>query len=84
MLESKRKRLQIPNIEGYVVEKSSFTSIAFTKNYEINIHEDEDDDDLCFILCLQKGIFNTFLCFSFGFIWDCSLFALVFDSLCLM
>lgn len=34
--------------------------------------------------CLRKGIFNTFLCFGFNFIGDCSLFGLIFDSLCLM
>jgi hypothetical protein len=43
MLESKRKRVQIPHIEGYVVENSPFTTIAFTKKCEINVHEDKDD-----------------------------------------
>ncbi len=56
ILESKRKRLQFPNTEGCVVKNSPFTTIAFTKDYEINIHENKDDDDLCFILWLREGI----------------------------
>ncbi len=78
MFESKRKRLQIFDIEGYVVEKSPFTTISFTKKNEINIHEDKDDDDLCFILWLQKGIFNTF--FLFWFLFYLGLFTLWFDT----
>jgi len=38
--------------EGCVVENSPFTTFALTKNYEVNIHEDKDDDDVCFILWL--------------------------------
>ncbi len=56
MLESKRKRLHISNIEGHVVKKSPFTIIALTKDYEVNIHENKDDNDLCFTLRLRKGI----------------------------
>jgi hypothetical protein len=50
--ENKRKRLQIPNIEGHVVKNSLFTTIAFSKDYEVNIHENKDDIDLYFILWL--------------------------------
>jgi len=56
MLESKKKRLQIPDTKGRVVKNSPFTTIALTKDYEINIHEDKDDYDLCFIIWLQKVI----------------------------
>ncbi len=54
MLES--NLFQILNIEGYVVWNSPFTTIAFTKNYEINIHEDKDDD-LFFHFVLAKRYF---------------------------
>jgi hypothetical protein len=55
-IENKRKRLQIPNIKVHLAKKSLFTTIAFTKDYEVNIHENKDDIDLHFILWLQKGI----------------------------
>jgi hypothetical protein len=54
--ENKRKRLQIPRIKGHVAKNSLFTTIAFIKDYEINIHENKDDIDLYFILWLRKGI----------------------------
>lgn len=59
MLESKRKRLQFPNTKGHVVKISPFTTIAFTKDYEVKIHENKDDDDICFILWLRKVFEHT-------------------------
>jgi hypothetical protein len=52
MLESKRKRLQFLDNEGCVVKNSPFTTIALKNDYEVNIHEDKNNDDLCFILWL--------------------------------
>ncbi len=52
MLESKRRKLQIFDTKGCMVENSPFTIFALTNNYEVNIHEDKDDDDVCFILWL--------------------------------
>jgi hypothetical protein len=56
MLENKRKRLQILDTKGHVVKNSPFTTSAFKKDYDVNIHEDKDDDDLCFIMWLQKVV----------------------------
>jgi hypothetical protein len=49
-LESKRKRLNIDDGEGRLVDQSLFTSFSLTKNYEVKIHVDVDDVDICFIL----------------------------------
>ncbi len=55
-LESKRKRLNIDDGEGCVVHQSPFTSFALTKNYEVKIHVDIDDADICFILWIHEGM----------------------------
>jgi hypothetical protein len=49
-LESKRKRLNIDDGEGRFVDQSPFTSFSLTRNYEVKIHADVDDVDICFIL----------------------------------
>jgi hypothetical protein len=49
-LESRRKRLNIDDGEGHLMDQSLFTSFSLTKNYEIKIHVDVDDVDICFIL----------------------------------
>ncbi len=55
-LESKRKRLNIDDEEGRVVDQSPFTSFALTKKYEVKIHVDVDDADICFILWIHEGM----------------------------
>jgi hypothetical protein len=55
-LESKRKRLNIDDGERRVVDQSSFTSFALTRNYEVKIHVDVDDSDICFILWIHEGM----------------------------
>jgi hypothetical protein len=55
MLRIKGKDFKF-NIKGHVVKNSLFTTIAFTKDYEVNIHENKDDIDLYFIFWLRKGI----------------------------
>jgi hypothetical protein len=42
MLENKKRKLQILDTEGRVIENSPFIIFALTKNYEVNIHEDMD------------------------------------------
>ncbi|KAH9569624.1 hypothetical protein CY35_02G000100 [Sphagnum magellanicum] len=53
-LESKRKRLNIDDGEGRLVDQSPFTSFALTRNYGVNIHVDVDDADICFILWIHE------------------------------
>ncbi len=55
-LESKRKRLNIDDGEGHLVDWSSFTSFALTRNYEMKIHLDVDDANICFILWIHEGM----------------------------
>jgi len=55
-LESKRKRLNIDDGEGRLVDQSPFTSFTLTKNYEVKIHVDVDDADICFILWIHEGM----------------------------
>jgi hypothetical protein len=55
-LEDKRRRFNIMDGEGCLVDGSSFTTCAFSKNYGVNIHMDLDDDDVCFIIWLREGI----------------------------
>jgi hypothetical protein len=55
-LESKRKRLNIDDGEGRLVDQSPFTSFALTRNYEVKIHVNVDDADICFILWIHEGI----------------------------
>ncbi len=55
-LESKKKRLNIDDGEGRVVDQSPFTSFALTRNYEVKIHVDVDDVDICFILWIHEGM----------------------------
>jgi hypothetical protein len=56
-LESKRKRLNIDDGEGRLVNQSLFTSFALTKNYEVKIHVDVDDFNICFMLWIHEGMF---------------------------
>jgi hypothetical protein len=49
-LEGKRKRLNIDDGEGHLVDQSQFTSFSFIKNYVVKIHANVDDVDICFIL----------------------------------
>ncbi len=55
-LESKRKRLNIDDGEGRLVDQSPFISFALTRNYEMKIHVDVDDADICFILWIHEGM----------------------------
>jgi len=55
-LESKRKRLNIDDGKGCVVDQSPFTSFTLTKNYEVKIHVDVDDANICFILWIHEGM----------------------------
>ncbi len=55
-LESKRKRLNIDDGEGYLVDQSPFTSFSLTKNYEVKIHADVDNANICFILWIHEGM----------------------------
>lgn len=52
MLDCKRMRFQILDTKTHVVKNSPFTIVALPKDYEVNIHEDKDDDDLYFIMWL--------------------------------
>ncbi len=58
-LESKRKMLNIDDGEGRVVDQSPFTSFALTKNYEVKIHVDVDDVDICFIVWIHEGMLTS-------------------------
>ncbi len=44
--------MQIFDTKSRMVENSPFIIFALTNNYEVNIHENKDDDDVCFILWL--------------------------------
>jgi hypothetical protein len=46
-LESKRKRLNIDDGKGHLVNQSLFTSFSLTRKYEMKIHADVDDVDIC-------------------------------------
>jgi hypothetical protein len=83
LLENKRKKIQIPNIEGHMAKNSLFTNIAFTKDYEVNIHENKDDTDLYFILWLRKGI-CTHLNFGFNVVYNHSCLDLISHFMCLV
>jgi hypothetical protein len=54
-LESKRKRLNIDDGEGHLVDQSPFTSFLLTRN-EMKIHVDVDDVHICFILWIHEGM----------------------------
>jgi hypothetical protein len=42
---------------GRDVDGSPFSTCEFSKNYEVNLHIDlDDDDDVCFIIWLKEGI----------------------------
>lgn len=62
--EEKGKQFQINDTSSCVIEGSPFTTFLLTKNYEVKIHKDKDDDDVCFILWMQK---NNSLFFSISF-----------------
>jgi hypothetical protein len=64
-LESKRKRLNIDDGEGRLVDQSPFTSFALTRNYGVNIHVDVDDADICFILWIHEGMLGGLNLFHF-------------------
>jgi hypothetical protein len=68
LLESKRKRLNINDGEGRVVHQSPFTSFVLTRNYEVKIHVDVDDADICFILWIHEGMLVGLNFISFHFI----------------
>ncbi len=55
-LESKRKRLNIDDGEGRLVDQSPFTSFSLTRNYEVKIHADVDDVNICFIMWIHEGM----------------------------
>jgi hypothetical protein len=55
-LESKRKRLNIDDGEGHLVDQSLFTSFSLTKNYEMKIHANVNDANICFILSIHEGM----------------------------
>jgi hypothetical protein len=38
------------------VDGSPFSTCEFSKNYEVNLHTDLDDDNVCFIIWLKEGI----------------------------
>ncbi len=67
-LESKRKRLNIDDGEGRLVDQSPFTSFALTRNYEVKIHVDADDADICFIVWIHEGMLAGLNFISFHFI----------------
>ncbi len=52
-LDNKRKRLNIDDGKGRLVDQSSFISFSLTRNYEVKIHANVDDVDICFILWIQ-------------------------------
>jgi hypothetical protein len=60
-LECRKARLNIKDNEGWIVEGSSFRTFALTQNYEIKVHQDEDNDGICFILWLRKDNFSFHL-----------------------
>jgi hypothetical protein len=62
--ESKRKRLNIDDGEGYLVDQSSFTSFLLIRNYELKIHADVDDADICFIMWIHEGMLITLIFIS--------------------
>jgi hypothetical protein len=64
-LESKRKRLNIDDGEGRLVDQSPFTSFALTRNYGVNIHVDVDDADICFTLWIREGMLAGLNLFHF-------------------
>ncbi len=68
-LKNKQKRHDIGDIEKRLVDQSLFTTYVLTKNYQIKIHHNKNDDNLCFILWLHEGKFFSIM---FG-IWvhDC-------------
>jgi hypothetical protein len=49
-LESKKKRLNIDDGKGRLVDQLPFTSFTLTINYEVKIHANVDDVDICFIV----------------------------------
>ncbi len=55
-LEDKWRRLNIMDGEGHLVDRSPFTTCAFSKKYGVNLHTDSDDDDVNFIIWLKEGI----------------------------
>jgi hypothetical protein len=64
-LESKRKRLNIDDGESRVVDQSPFTSFVLTRNYEVKIHVDVDDFNICFILWIHEGMLVSLNFISF-------------------
>ncbi len=64
-LESKRKMLNIDDGEGRLVNQSSFTLFALTRNYAVNIHVDVNDADICFILWIHEGMVGGLNLFHF-------------------
>ncbi len=53
-LKSKRKRLNITNKKGHIVNQSLCTRFALTKNYKIKIHQEVDDVDLLFYNTIMR------------------------------
>lgn len=53
-LKGKSKRLNIDDEEGCLVDQSLFTTFAFTKNFEVKIHANANDVDICFIPWIKK------------------------------
>jgi hypothetical protein len=60
-LKNKRKRHDIGDIERRLVDKSLFTTYVLTKKYQIKIHHNKDDDNLCFTLWLHEGNFFSIM-----------------------
>ncbi len=56
-LEDKWMRFNIMDGEGHLVDGSPFTTCAFSKNYGVNLHmNDDDNDDVCFNIWPREGI----------------------------
>jgi hypothetical protein len=66
VFEDKGKQFQINDNSGCVIERSPFTTFSL-KKYEVKIHKDKDDDDICLILWMQRSI--SLLC-SISFHFD--------------
>jgi hypothetical protein len=56
--------------ERSIVHGFLFITFTLTCNYQINVHQDKDNDDICFILWLWKG--------KFLFVGKCILWCLFF------
>ncbi len=64
--DNKGKQFQINDTSGHVIEGSPFTTFSLKKIYEIRIHKDKDNDDVYFILWMQKSFLFFSISFHFG------------------